>query len=91
VSLEDGWKVTEYTLAANQLKSDWKKKQYTWNEEKSEAKDDVTVIREVTSLWSDIGDITSKAVKKVSNLVSIDGATTIPLLPFEMKAFKISS
>lgn len=83
--------MTEYTLAANQLKSDWKKKQYIWNEEKSEVKDDVEVIREVTSLWSDIGDITSKAVKKVSNLMSIDSATSIPLLPFEMKAFKISS
>ncbi len=83
--------MTEYTLAVNQLKSDWKKKQYIWNEEKSEVKDDVEVIREVTSLWSDIGDITSKAVKKVSNLMSIDSATSIPLLPFEMKAFKISS
>lgn len=35
VSLDDPWKATEYTLAANQLKSDWKKKQYTWNEEKT--------------------------------------------------------
>jgi hypothetical protein len=36
VSLEEPWKATEYTLAANQLKSDWKTKQYTWNEEKTQ-------------------------------------------------------
>lgn len=30
-SLPAGWKFTEQTLAANQLVSDWKKKQFTWN------------------------------------------------------------
>jgi hypothetical protein len=91
--LSDPWKATEYTLAANQLKSDWKKKQYTWNEEKSEAtkKDDKSFIKEVTEAWFDLGDSTTKAIKTVSNLITSDSATSIPLLPFEMKAFKISA
>ena len=93
VSLNDPWKATEYTLAANQLKSDWKKKQYTWNEEKTETpkKDDTSFIREVTELWVDLGDSTTKAIKTVNNLLTIDSATSIPLLPFEMKAFKINA
>jgi hypothetical protein len=33
VSLGNEWKAVEYTLAANQLAEDWKKKQYSWNEE----------------------------------------------------------
>lgn len=32
VSLDAGWKLTEYTLAYNQLLSDWKSKQVSWNE-----------------------------------------------------------
>jgi hypothetical protein len=35
VTLGDEWKTVEYTLAANQLLSDWKSKQMTWNEESS--------------------------------------------------------
>ena len=33
MSISDDWKLTEYTLAYNQLLSDWKSKQMTWNEE----------------------------------------------------------
>lgn len=91
--MDSAWKITEHTLAANQLKSDWKKKQYTWNEEKTteEKKDEASTIREVTNLWTDIESMTTKAVKRVSNLVRMDKASTIPLLPFEMKAFKITN
>lgn len=35
VSLPAGWSSTQYTLAANQLLSDWKAKQYKWNVEAS--------------------------------------------------------
>lgn len=31
VTLPAGWDATEYTLAANQLLSDWKAKQYKWS------------------------------------------------------------
>lgn len=83
VSLDDPWKATEYTLAANQLKSDWKTKQYTWNEEKTQivAQKQNLSIQDVIRGWLDLGETSSKAVS----------ATTIPLLPFEMKAFKISA
>lgn len=27
----DGWDLTQYTLGANQLKSDWDKNQYKWS------------------------------------------------------------
>ena len=82
--MDDPWKATEYTLAANQLKSDWKKKQYTWNEEKTESatSKQKMSIREVTNGWFDLAETTSKAVKAVSNLLSMDTAISIPLLPF---------
>lgn len=35
VNLPAGWSATQYTLAANQLLSDWKAKQYKWNVESS--------------------------------------------------------
>lgn len=36
VSLPAGWEATEYTLAANQLLSDWRAKQYKWKIESTE-------------------------------------------------------
>jgi hypothetical protein len=32
VQLGNQWKVEEYTLGMNQLMSDWRKKQFKWNE-----------------------------------------------------------
>lgn len=42
-SFPAGWKFTEQTLAANQLVADWKKKQFTWNEEKPSNEEPSTV------------------------------------------------
>ena len=33
VLIPEGWEVTEYTLSANQLKSDWESSQLKWNED----------------------------------------------------------
>ena len=33
VSIPSGWLLTEMTLSANQLKQDWKAKQFKWKEE----------------------------------------------------------
>ena len=40
-------------------------------------------IKDVIRGWFDLGETSSKTTR--------DSATTIPLLPFEMKAFKISA
>jgi hypothetical protein len=55
VTLGDEWKAVEYTLAANQLKSDWKAKQLTWNEEaRTESKEEVTLLNKVSSFFEDL-------------------------------------
>ena len=33
INIPTGWKLTEYTLSANQLMSDWQSKQYKWKED----------------------------------------------------------
>lgn len=35
MTLDDGWDLIEYTLAANQLLADWKSKKYSWREEQN--------------------------------------------------------
>ena len=47
ISIPDGWKVTEQTLSANQLLSEWKQKQYKWNE--SSEKSNKNIISSVLS------------------------------------------
>lgn len=41
VSVPTGWAVTELTLSANQLKSDWDSKRYKWNVESGSGRTEV--------------------------------------------------
>lgn len=78
VSIPDGWKATEYTLAANQLKSDWKKKQFTWNEEKTAAPAPESSFGDkVEGVLIDIGEEVSGTFKKVVNVFSSEKATQV--------------
>lgn len=37
MALDGQWDLTELTLSANQLKSEWEKKQYSWKEDSQES------------------------------------------------------
>lgn len=75
-------------MAANQLQSEWKQKQYKWNEEsKTTKREGLQVIGDkIASLFSDIGEV-DNGYRHGSLKVE---ATIVDLLAFEMKAFKIT-
>lgn len=86
VSLGDDWKATEYTLAANQLLSDWKSKQLSWNEEsKSQGLD---LLNKAKRLIQDISE--NIDVRGKSPSLTAEGATTIQLREFQIRTFKIT-
>ena len=87
VSIDSGWTLTEYTLAANQLLKDWKAKQMTWNEEKTAKAD---LLNKAEQLIEDISENMGRKLKGSANLVTSDFATQIELREFEIRTFKLT-
>ena len=86
MSLSDDWKLTEYTLAANQLLSDWKNRKLTWNEEVALG---AKFMNKAESVIEDIAESVREKVQKGNNLV-VDGVTTVELREFDLRAFKLT-